>query len=74
MKKLIALLTLGFSVAYGQNVCTTIDPGGCRPHADESPFEGDDKQRLIIHPVAKYEFTATAVVGSTDTTQGKVPE
>lgn len=68
------ILALGLSVAYGQAICTTIDPAGCRPHVDETPFEGNDKPQLHIKPVHAYEFTAAAVLKDSCTWCGRDPQ
>lgn len=72
MRTIALLLALGLSVAYGQNVCTTIDPAGCRPHVDEHPFEGDEKTQLHIAPQGAMVFKAQAVLVDSCTWCGKV--
>jgi|SRR6185437_4524466 len=71
LRVLVAILFVSVAVK-AEPACTTIDPGGCRPHADETPF-GDDKPQLHIQPVARYELTATAVLTDSCTICGKKP-
>lgn len=59
MKRLIA----AFYIAAAP-LCSSIDPGSCRPHVDEAPF-GQDKPQLHI---------AAEVVLSSCSWCGKSPE
>lgn len=57
------------ALAVVLSTCPAIDPGSCRPHADEQPFDGG--QHIMIE---KRELTATAVVTSSCSWCGKAAQ